>query len=280
VSLPFPGNSIAMKKLLVSALAASALFSGAASASLLVNGNLSDWNIDHNTWASSLQGVHYTVEDATGNTNTYLDPGYGGQAYDAEALYATIQDGALWIALITGHDPETVNKPSRNSYGAGDFAIDFGKNGSYELGVNIITGGFGVAGGVYSNPVWAYGLWDANGKEAAKSGEIPDPLHPTSLLGGTLIGTATYDYSKNGAGGYGQWKSDKHFFYEISLDLDLLYEAGWDGGEFNIHWTQNCANDSIIVDPGFSVPEPGSLALLGVGMVGLLGGRLRRRKEC
>ena len=78
----------------------------------------------------------------------------------------------MWIALITGHDPETVNKPSRNSYGAGDFAIDFGKNGSYELGVNIITGGFGVAGGVYSNPVWAYGLWDANGKEAAKSGEI------------------------------------------------------------------------------------------------------------
>ena len=33
--------------------------------------------------------------------------------------------------------------------------------------------------------------------------------------------------------------------------------------------------------PGFAVPvpEPGSLALVGVGMVGLLGGSLRRRKE-
>jgi len=269
-----------MNRILASILATTAVLSGSASASLVVNGNLADWQIDHNTWASSLPGVHYTVEDTTGNANTYLDPGFGGQAYDAEALYATIQDGALWIALITGHDPATSNNPARNTYGAGDFAIDFGKDGSYELGINVVNNfSGGKLGGVYGNPVWAYGLWDANGAEVAKSGLIADPLHPTSLLGGTLIGTAAYDYSKNGAGGYGSWNSDKHYFYEVSLDLDLLYAAGWDGSEFNIHWTQDCANDSIIVDPGFAVPEPGSLALLGVGMVGLIGGSLRRRKD-
>lgn len=267
-----------MKKNSFSALVAAAVLSGPASASLVVNGNLADWKINHNTWASSLPGVHYTVEDTTGNANAYLDPGYGGQAYDAEALYATIQDGKLWLALITGHDPATANNPGKNIYGAGDFAIDFGKDGSYELGINVITGGFGTAGGVYSNPVWAFGLWDASGEEVVKSGQIPDSLHPTSLLGGTLIGTAAYDYSKNGAGGYGQWNSDKHYFYEVSLDLETLYTAGWDSGEFNIHWTQNCANDNIIVDPGLAVPEPGSLALIGVGMIGLLGGRVRRNK--
>lgn len=249
--------------------------SGPAAAALVVDGNLNDWQINKDTLVSSLAGAHYTVEDSTGGANAYLGPGYGGQAYDAEAMYAVFQGGKLFIALMTGHDPLTVNNPAQNKYGAGDFAIDFGKNGIYELGINVIVNGFGVAGGVYANPAWAYGLWDVNGNYNPGH---PDTTHPTSLVGGNLIGMASYAYTTNGVGGYGAWKSDKHFFYELSIDLGLLYAAGWDGGAFNIQWTENCANDSIVVDPGRSVPEPGSLALAGLGMIGVIRGGLRRRK--
>ena len=263
-----------MKFLPIASVLGLSLLSGQAAAGLVVDGNLSDWQINSSTWVSSLSGVHSTVEDSTGSGAYYLNPGWGGQAYDAEALYAVFQGNKLYVALVTGHSPTTANSPSANSYGAGDFAFDFGKNGSYELGVNVIAGNFGLAGGVYKNPTWAYGLWDSAGNHNESN---PDPLHPTSLNGGVQIGSVQSVYTTTGVSGYGSQTSDLHYFYEFSIDLDLLTQAGWDGSAFNIHWTENCANDSIMVDPDRYVPEPGSLALFGLGFLGLLGARQRRR---
>ena len=259
----------------LSAFAIALAASGSASAALTVDGNLADWQINQTTWVSSLSGVHSTIEDNTGNGAYYLSPGYGGQAYDAEALYATVQGNKLFIALATGHNPLTVQ--TSNVYAAGDFAIDFGKNGTYELGINVVNNfSGGVLGGVYSSPTWAYGLWSATGAQTSDPTKV-DKTHPTSLLGGTLLGSSAYSYTTVGASGWGSKTSDLHYFYEVSLDLSLLHLAGWDGSEFNIQWTENCANDSILVDPGHAVPEPGSLALAFIGMAGLTGIGRRRK---
>lgn len=263
-------------KLLLATIAGLMGCTGALAGSIQVNGNLvDDWKITPTTWLTSKTHVQSTIEDQTGTGAYYLNPGWGGQAYDAEALYALIEGNTLFIALATGHNPETSNNPAANSYGAGDFAIDFGKDGRYEVGINIKPGWdtFGTAGGVYGNPTWALGLWDSSGHYTQSAA---DPSHPTSMTAGTSLGNAELVIS-TGKTGFGTKPSDTHYFYEIGLSLDLLRKAGWDGDAFNIHWTENCANDSIMVDPPSAVPEPGTLALLPLGLIGLAA--LRRRKS-
>ncbi len=264
-------------QLLLAAITGLMTCTGALADSIKVDGNLvKDWNIDPATWMTTKPHVQSTIEDQTGSGAFYLNPGWGGQAYDAEAIYALVEGNKLFIALATGHNPNTPNDPGANSYGAGDFAIDFGKDGSYEVGINIKPKGdsFGVAGGVYGNVTWALGLWNSSGKHKPSQA---DTLHPTSIItASTYLGIADFAIS-TGQTSYGAKTSDVHYFYEIGLSLNLLKNAGWNGTDaFNIHWTQNCANDSILVDPpGNAVPEPTTMALLPLGMLGLL--VLRRR---
>lgn len=278
-----------MRNTLIHLMLLAGLAGSTCAQAIVIDGNLSDWGVQQGAGAAGwvpVSGIQYTIED---QHSSYLNPGYGGQAYDAEAMYATIAKDTdnhwkLFIALATGHNPNTLDKPSANSFGAGDFAIDFGKDGTYEMGINIqhvisSTGtkeSFGVLGGVYMDPTWALGLWDSAGNYNPSH---PDTANPTHMTAGTYIGMADLAYTTVGQTGFGDWAADTHYFYEMSIDLALLTTAGWDGGAFDIHWTQNCANDSILVDPPAPsrIPEPGTLALLPMGMLGLIA--LRRRKS-
>lgn len=225
----------------------------------VIDANLADWGVQQSgaayDWLPNAQIKAWVSEDQTGGLHTRLTPGYGGQAYDVEAFYLDYDAQYLYLAMVTGHNPLTPN--SGGSFAPGDFAIDFGRDGSYEFGIATLGSGK-VQGGVYRVSQWGAGLWGA-----ANEG-------PTSIVSGNLLGLAQLAYSTTGINNMGVYTADSHFMYELRIPTSL-FTVYWGQQDFNVHWTMNCANDSLQVSTGTQfVPEPGTLTLFPLGLIGML----------
>lgn len=281
-----------MRKL-VSALLV-ALAPVAAQASVVVDGNLfttpTEWNIDKATLKAS-GGVSYVVEDYFYGTPNPGEP-YGGQAYDAEALYMQVQGGTLYIGMITGYNP------ADGDYAPGDFLFDFGQDGTkdYALVVNNTNFNYAFDDVLGStDPLAGRGLLDVGGlykitnqNQLFKTGTPGNPL--VGLNCGGVPGpqfVATYDCASNPQNSsnladvaitlsnesLGADPSDspwvKHYMWEVAIDVSE-FGADW-GQSFSLSWTMYCGNDVI------EIPAPGTLALAGLSLLGL--GAARRRKQ-
>lgn len=278
-------------------------FSGSVGA-FVVDGDLSDWLQNAPTasvddW-TPFDGIKYQVDDDRRN---YLNPGWGGQAYDAEAIYVALDSDNLYVAVITGLAPGT------NIYPSGDILIDGAfdiSGGPRSFDVAIVVedrAGFSVGDVVLADPGdFGYGLWNGP-KDQKKASEAPTQFftdHPTIVNSGTLLSDATNRAevfygagSYNGdvfngdttmkLGAHDTQGKHKHFVIEAMIPLDLFELDG--GGnvlepQFLVHWNMQCNNDFVEVDPqlGGDVPAPPVWSLLTLGMAGVLGYRRRSRR--
>lgn len=269
-------HSFPFTRLPATLVGAALLMVSAAGEAITVDGNLSDWGLTFagqaSDWTTTQAGVLSVVEDQNGGNGAFLSPGWGGQAYDAEAMYMTWNSSHLYVAMVTGHNPATVNNPGGNSYGRGDFAFDFNLDGSWDFGFATANRAGGIAqGSLYqtTNANWAYGLWSA-------PGVLGPSNDATALTGGTLAGAGDLFISgvRTNMGTLG----GNHWIYELAIPVSAfgaLWGTQGPTQAFDLTWTMLCGNDILRLDPPVrSVPVPGTA---GLALVGLAGLGLRRR---
>jgi hypothetical protein len=211
---------------------------------------VTDWDPD----TPSDGYLYHTVEDQTGY---FLYPGFGGQDFDAEALYTYHNDTDFYFALVTGFRPE-----GRQGYAPGDLAIDFGSDGTYEFGIET-TGNNGLTkGALYSGITWGKGLknW---GKWNGINANFNDYLgYPTEIESAT---DTEYTPAFQNLY-YTAYDSDRYIIEGVIPHS--YFEDYWEHAAiFTVHWTETCGNDVIELD-GKVTPEPATFAMMILGLFG------------
>jgi hypothetical protein len=259
-------------------VAAIALACAATSANAIpytIDGVKDDWNINTLTLVSST-AKSQTIEDQTGGSGTYLNPGYGGQKYDAEAMYLDWDASYLYVGVLTGLPKNNPN--GGGSYGPGDIILDFGRDGNPEFAFVVTSLGGFTPGALYKPGTWSYGLWSAPNVLATTAHPSPDEV---AIKTGTYVTTGELAYSSSPITGLGAWGSDQHYFIEAKIPTSAfgsLWSIAGPKVDVDVSWAALCANDIIKADPQ-PVPEPATIGLLGVAMGSIVWLRRRSRSR-
>lgn len=176
----------------------------------------------------------------------------GVEAYNGDAGEKDFRSGDIFIDLdgdrIAGNAVGTSNGQIdvANTFGY-DYVLDVDwTNNSYDVfaidsGATVTTAYYKVN---YGSSPWLY------------------------QSGGTLLGSGSFSYFSGLTDGDTGFLGGNH--YAVS-GFDLSFLSGF---EYDISWTMGCGNDHLVGQVS-SVPEPGSIALLGFGLFGLLLARRR-----
>ncbi len=221
-------------------------------------------------------------EDQT--STGYVNPGYGGQPFDAEYLVYKLEGNNLNIGLQTGFNvADGVQQHNGKNYYSGDlflsfnetpltfeYAVDFGLYTEDYKNDQVGTAGLHAAG--------LYKVLTVNNDmvPSFSSTSAPFAMESGDMVAGALKGNTDGGPLLNGTLG-------SSYYRIITLDMTTLITeniiTGYDPFTLGAHWTMSCGNDNIEGSADVApVPEPATMLLFGTGLAGLAGLRSRKKK--
>lgn len=196
------------------------------------------------------------------------DEGEGGERYDIEGLNFAFDDDFIYVTLTNSYGFSAWSDDYSDWMDGGD--IFFGFDGNY-FDYALTMTGLVVQVDTYSQITNKPGTYYNNVS-------IRNYIDAFQATGGTILGSlsgfVTYypGYEPNPM----QPGNGDTYVFELMFDRNLL---GFDINDYttiNFHNTVECGNDLLRKDYTI-IPEPGTLMLLGLGLLGI-GAGLRRRR--
>ncbi|RZA06217.1 MAG: PEP-CTERM sorting domain-containing protein [Moraxellaceae bacterium] len=222
------------------------------------------------------------ANDDTPGATYYVNPGYGGQAFDAEYLFIKQDGNLLSVGLQTGFDviSKKGQKFENKQFYTGDLALSFdGNKTNYEYAIDFgnLSKGYHTDKTISSQGVNVGTGVDAAGLYKANSWNNDiyyTQSVPYAMSNGSLVVAANGGNFQEGSGVAG---GETSFFNIFTFDLSNIAGLGQDF-VLDAHWTMSCGNDVVEGRVNLSkVPEPTPFVLFALGIAGLFAARRKTK---